>query len=80
MIFEQEKYYSYIQTLEKYKNAIYVIYILLGIIIGMYGGILGVIIGALIGFLSASMHTLGIKIKIQKMKWEMDIYNKIHKE
>ena len=81
MLFEQENYYKYIQTLEKIKTAYYVIFILIGILIGATttNG-LAIITGGLIGFFAAAMSTLAIKIKIQKMKWEMDIYNKINEK
>ena len=78
MLFEQEKYYKYIQTLEKTKIAYYIIFIILGILLGaITGNGINIIIGGIIGFFIAGLSTLGIKIKIQKMKWEMDIYNKI---
>lgn len=78
MLFEPEKYYKYIQTLEKTKTAYYVIFILIGILIGTAtANGTAIILGGLIGFFIAGIYTLGIKIKIQKMKWEMDIYNKI---
>lgn len=80
MIFDQEKYYKYTKTLEKYVIAIYVISILISISIGQFYGFIGIIISGLIGFFIASIYTIMIKIKIQKMNWEIEIYNIIKKK
>ena len=73
-MFEKEKYYQYIQTLEKAVNFYYVFLMGLGLLIGAFMGIVGVLIGVLIGFFIAHMYTLAIKIKIQDMKWKIDIH------
>lgn len=80
MIFEQNKYYKYIGTLEKIIIAFYIFYILIGILIGAYAGSgFTIIICGLIGFFAAGIQTILIKIRIQEMKWKMDIYNKLIK-
>ena len=80
MIFEQDKYYKYIGTLEKIKTAFYIFYILIGIVIGSAtGNGFTIILFGLIGFFFASIQTILIKIRIQEMKWKMDVYNKIIK-
>lgn len=80
MLFEKEKYYKYIKDLENVINFAYVIFILLFGIIGLaMGKAIGLIIGILIGILLAGSYTLNTKIKIQKMKWEIDIYDKVKK-
>lgn len=79
MLFEKEKYYKYIGTLEKLVNFLYLIFIILGFLIGCLGKTKGAIIGGLIGFALASYYTLGVKIKIQEMKWKMDIHENIKK-
>ena len=75
MLFEKDKYYGFINGIEKMITVAYVIFILLGVIIGMTtGGIIGLIIGGLIGLFIATLYTKASKIKIQEMKWKMDIY------
>ncbi len=54
MLFEKEKYYKYIKTLENSVNFYYVILITLLSIIGIITGkLIGLIIGAIIGYLIA---------------------------
>lgn len=79
MIFEKEKYYQYINSIEKMITATYVLLIMAGIGIGAFGGILGIILGAFIGFIISTLYTKAAKIKIQEMKWKMDIYEMIYK-
>lgn len=75
MLFEKDKYYKYIKELETIINFSYVIYITIFSIIGLilFKGI-GLIIGILVGILLAKAYTLNTKIKVQRMKWEIDIY------
>lgn len=87
MIFDQEKYYKYTKKLEKYVIAIYIVLILIGVVMGYWIGdwttyepTKGLIIGGLIGFFLANLYTITIKIKIQKMNWEMEIYNIVKKK
>ena len=80
MLFEKEKYYKYIGNLESMVNFSYLIFIILGFIIGLLGKGAGALLGAGIGFLLAKAYTLGAKIKIQEMKWKMDIYERINKK
>lgn len=80
MIFEKDKYYKYIGTLEKIVNAIYIIYIFIGAVFGAaIGKVKGMSIGILITLLLATLHTITIKIKIQEMKWKMDIHEILNK-
>lgn len=78
MLFEKEKYYNYINKLEKNITITYIIITIFTAIIGtaILQGI-GFIIGILLGLLISGNHTLITKIKVQKMKWELDIYDKI---
>lgn len=80
MLFEKDKYYKYIGTLEKAINFYYLIYIALFAIIGLIilKGI-GFILGGLVGFLLASAYTLKTKIQIQNMKWKMDMHELLKK-
>lgn len=77
MLFEKEKYYKYIGTLENMINFSYAIFIIIGFIIGMAGQFIGALMGAGIGFLLAKVYTLNAKIRIQEMKWKMDLYQRI---
>lgn len=82
MIFEQDKYYKCMQQLERFVNYFYSILAIIGAIIGYaitLGNGKGFIIGAIIGILIARHYIVGIKIKIQEMRWRMDIYNKLIK-
>lgn len=80
MLFEKDKYYKYVGTLEKMVNFSYIVLIGLFMIVGiLVGKEIGFIIGTLIGFILATTYTLNTKIKIQDMKWKLDIYQKISK-
>lgn len=83
-MFSVSKYYEYIKSLERTKIILYVIYGILGSIIGglitaASGNGLTTLIGIGLGLLIANNQTLGIKIKIQKMYWEIEMYNKMNK-
>lgn len=76
-MFDEKKYYNYIQKLEKRLDYYYVFSIGIGAILGAYlYYIKGIIIGCIMGLLIANYFTLKTKIKIQKMKWEIDMYRK----
>lgn len=77
MLFEKDTYYKYIRTLESMNTLAYIIIVGLGVIIGLATGILTLIISLPISILLANMYTFATKMKIQKMKWEMDVYDKI---
>lgn len=80
MLFEKDKYYKYIKDLENVVNFSYVIFaIIFGLIGAAIGKGFGLILGAIIGILLAGAYTLNTKIKIQRMKWELDIHQKINK-
>lgn len=80
MLFEKEKYYKYIKTLENIINFAYLIFILIfGIIGAAIGKGTGLILGIIIGLILAGVYTINGKIKIQKMKWQIDIHQKIYK-
>lgn len=80
MLFEKDKYYKYIKELENIVNFSYAIYaIIFGILGAIIGKGIGLILGIIIGMLLARAYTLNTKIKIQKMKWEIDIHQKIYK-
>ena len=77
MLFEKEKYYKYIGTLQNMVNFAYAVIILICFLIGSIGGPFGGLLGIGIGFLLATAYTIAAKIKIQEMKWKMDIHDKL---
>ena len=77
MLFEKEKYYKYIGTLQNIVNFAYAVIMLICFLIGSIGGPIGGLLGIGIGFLLATTYTIVTKIKIQEMKWKMDIYERI---
>ena len=80
MLFEKEKYYKYIGTIENMITAYYFIIIGIFILIGIASkNLIGFIICILIGILISTIATLNAKIKIQEVKWKMDIYEKVKK-
>lgn len=80
MLFEKEKYYKYIRTIENMITAYYFIIIGIFILIGIASkNFIVCIICILIGLLISTIATLNAKIKVQEMKWKMDIYEKIKK-
>lgn len=78
-MFEKEKYYKLIKDLEKIVTIIYVLILIFSVIIGLIGGGVSLIITIPIGLLVAFLYTIAMKIKIQEMRWQMDIYDKINK-
>lgn len=79
-MFEKNKEYEYIQYLEKNIIFVYIITMLLfaTIFTAMLKAI-GLIIGLVLGYFLAKYYTISTKIKIQEMKWRIDIHNKIMK-
>lgn len=77
MFFERDTYYKYIKTLESMNQLAYVIIIGLGVIIGLATGIVTLIISVPISILLANAYTFASKIKIQEMKWKIDIHAEI---
>lgn len=80
MIFEREKYYNYINKLEKSITIAYGIIMLFAIIIGIATGIATLIITIPLGMIISASYTFGAKVKVQEMKWKFDIYEKIAKK
>ncbi len=77
MFFERDTYYKYIKTLESMNQLAYVIIIGLGVIIGLLTGVITLIISVPISILLANAYTFASKIKIQEMKWKIDIHSEI---
>lgn len=77
-MFEKDKEYEYIQYLEK--NIIFVYVITMILFTLMFAALLkglGIIIGLILGYFVAKNYTISNKIKIQEMKWRIDIHNRI---
>lgn len=77
-MFEKNKEYEYIQYLEKNIIFVYIITMLLSATV--FTAVLkaiGLIIGLVLGYFLAKYYTISTKIKIQEMKWRIDIHNKI---
>ena len=91
-MFNIGKYYELIKRIKGNKIAIYTIYGIMGYFIGnsitniskalmltKNKSTIPTIIGIIIGLFIAYQQTLTLDIKIQKMYWEIDIYNKLNK-
>lgn len=77
-MFEKDKEYEYIQYLEKNIIFVYIItMLLLATLLAAMLKIIGLIIGLVLGYFLAKYYTISTKIKIQEMKWRIDIHNKI---
>lgn len=79
MMFEKEKYYKLIKDLEKMVTIAYVLILIFSVLIGLINGGTLLIITIPIGLLLAFLYTFAMKTKIQEMRWQMDIYDKINK-
>jgi len=92
-MFNISKYYELIKRIKRNKITIYTIYGIVGYFIGSSitsisrtlmltksKSIMPTMIGIIIGLFIAYQQTLSLDIKIQKMYWEIDIYNKLNKE
>ena len=80
MIFEKEKYYKYIQQLERYQSIVYAIVMIIAVITGIAGGGIALIITIPVGMLISWFYLIATRVKIQEMKWKFDIYNKLMKQ
>lgn len=80
-MFNKNLYYSYIKILETITILVFITYCLVS---GMAGAIIyeikGLLIGLLISFISGYPIYLILKIKVEEMKWKLDIYNKINEK
>lgn len=77
MIFEKEKYYKYINQLEKELTIINAIIMIISVLIGIATGGGTLIITIPLGLFISWGLTMKLKIQIQEMKWKFDIYNKV---
>ena len=91
-MFNISKYYELIKRIKGNKIAVYTIYGIMGYFIGnsiasvsrilmltKSKSMMPTIIGVIIGLFIAYQQTLTLDIKMQKMYWEIDVYNKLNK-
>jgi predicted PurR-regulated permease PerM len=76
MIFERDKYYSYIQSLEKSVTIYYVVIMIFAVLLGIATGLVTLIITIPLGMFISWIMTFATKVKIQEMKWKIDMYDK----
>lgn len=78
MLFNKRLYYKYIGILENLTIFCFIVYCGIG---GLIGAIIyelqGLLIGILVNFISGYIIYLFLRIKVEEMKWKMDIYEKI---
>ena len=78
MLFNKKLYYSYIKILENLTIFCFILFCGIG---GLVGAIIyelqGLLIGILISFLSGYIIYLFLRIKVEEIKWKMDIYEKV---
>lgn len=74
MLFEKEKYYSYIGKIESSITWCYVITMIFAVLIGIAMGGVGLIITIPLGILLSGIWTLSAKIRVQEMKYKIDMY------
>lgn len=78
-MFDKKLYYNYIKIIENITIIIFILYCVVLSLIGVFIlEIKGLIIGLIIGFISGFPTYLFLKIKVEEMKWKLDIYNKIN--
>ena len=80
MIFEKEKYYKYIQNIETTIKVAYIVIMIISVLIGIAAGGAPLIITIPLGMLISWSYTIGAKIKVQEMRWNLDIYNKMREK
>lgn len=76
-MFEKQKYYDYIQKLENSITWVYIIVLVLSVLFGIAAGGVALIITIPLGLLLAGSWTLASKIKVQDMRWKMDLWDYI---
>lgn len=84
--FNAKKYLSYAAYYQLFVIVIYVIFLLIGLVIGFgfltqsenpLGGLFGFIISIGLAYALAWIATLVLQIKIQDMRWKVDLHNSI---
>lgn len=75
-MFEENEYVKLTNQLQNTVTTAYAIIMIIAVIIGIAGGGVALIITIPIGLLISKYYTLNTRIKIQEMKWKIDMYEK----
>ncbi len=76
-MFEKQKYYKLMNDLEKGITIMYAIIMIISVIIGIAAGVAPLIITIPLGLIISYFTTFATKIKIQEMRWKIDIHDKL---
>lgn len=76
-MFDENEYIKLINHLQNSVTTVYVIILILSVIIGIASGIATLIITIPVGMFLAFLVTFATKVKIQEMKWRVDMYHKM---
>lgn len=80
MIFNRNLYYKYIRILENLTIIAFIAYCFVAAVVGaIFLKEKGILMGFAISFISGYPTYLILKIKVEDMKWKLDIYDKIDK-
>lgn len=79
-MFEKQKYYKLMSDLEKGITIMYVVTMVIAVIIGIAAGVAPLIITIPLGLLISYFVTFATKIKIQEMRWRMDVHDKLNQK
>ena len=75
-MFDQNEYIKLINSLQNGITIIYIVILIIAVLTGIASGIVTLIITIPLGLLIAYCTTFATKVKIQEMKWRVDMYNK----
>lgn len=79
-MFEKQKYYKLMSDLETGITIMYVVTMVIAVIIGIAAGVAPLIITIPLGLLISYFVTFATKIKIQEMRWRMDVHDKLNQK
>ena len=80
-MFDKKTYYSYITILDTLTTVMFMLFIIACSLVGLFVlEIKGLIIGLVVSLITSFPVYIFSKIKVEEMKWKLDIYNKIHEK
>ena len=79
-MFEKQKYYKLMSDLETSITIMYIVTMVIAVIIGIAAGVAPLIITIPLGLLISYFVTFATKIKIQEMRWRMDVHDKLNQK
>ena len=79
-MFDENEYIKLINSLQNGVTLSYVIILILSVLIGIGTGGTTLIITIPIGLIIAYIFTFATKVKIQEMKWRIDMYENTRKD